>query len=168
MFLDISFREPRLEDGMAVHRLVGRCSPLDPNSAYCNFLQCSHFSSTCIAAEQAGELVGFISAYRLPEMPETLFIWQVAVDGEVRGRGLAATMLRELLKRKVCESVSYLQTTITADNAPSWGLFRSFANRFGLPLTFDEWLENDRHFQGEHDSEQMVTIGPINLRELKL
>src|SRR5690606_42164986 len=65
--------------------LVARCQPLDTNSVYCNLLQCSDFADTAIAAEDAnGQLVGFISGYRPPSRPDTLFVWQVAVDASMR------------------------------------------------------------------------------------
>ncbi len=83
------FRVPTRSDGTRVHELIAQCSPLDENSAYCNFLQSTHFKNTCVLAERNGEIVGFISAYRKPDKPKELFIWQVAVHESVRGKGLA-------------------------------------------------------------------------------
>ena len=159
--LNIELRHPLLEDGMAVHRLIERCPPLDPNSSYCNLLQCSHFSQTSVAAESAGELVGFISGYLQPQRPDTLFIWQVAVDARARGVGLASRMLLEILSRSACAGVCYLETTITADNQPSWALFQGLAKRLSAECNAGEWMDRQRHFDGQHDSEQLVRIGPF-------
>jgi L-2,4-diaminobutyric acid acetyltransferase len=60
---EITFRSPDVQDGLAVHRLISQCPPLDTNSSYCNFLQASHFSATSVAAEIDGQLCGFISGY---------------------------------------------------------------------------------------------------------
>lgn len=68
------FRMPTQEDGLSIHELIAQCAPLDQNSAYCNFLQSSHFQHTCLIAEQQELLVGFVSAYRKPEKPNELFI----------------------------------------------------------------------------------------------
>src|SRR5690606_15070663 len=54
-------------DGSDVYKLISCCQPLDTNSMYCNLMQCSHFAQTVVAAEMNGELVGFISGYRLPQ-----------------------------------------------------------------------------------------------------
>src|SRR5690606_38843738 len=77
---ELRLRMPRAEDGPRVSQLIASSPPLDVNSAYCNLLQCTDFSETCVLAERDGALLGWISAYRPPNAPELLFVWQVAVD----------------------------------------------------------------------------------------
>ncbi|WP_414897270.1 diaminobutyrate acetyltransferase [Rhodovulum sp. YEN HP10] len=154
----ITFRPPTGEDGAAVWALVRACKPLDENSMYCNLIQCDHFADTCILAEMDGEAVGWISAYRLPDAPETLFVWQVAVSDKARGRGLGRRMLFELLEREACDGVMRLQTTITRDNDASWGLFRGFARRLGARIEDTPHFTRSEHFDGRHATEHMVTI----------
>ena len=154
-------RHPTLEDGMAVYRLIERCPPLDTNSSYCNLLQCSHFAATSVAADAGGELVGFISGYLIPERPDTLFIWQVAVDEKGRGMGLGKRMLAYILDSEACGSVRYMETTITESNEASWAMFRGLAKQRGGEFNFSPWLDRERHFDGQHDSEQLVRIGPF-------
>lgn len=159
---NINLKIPTIKDGMSVFNLIERCPPLDPNSSYCNILQCGHFSTTSVAAVLDAELVGFISAYRLPERPDTLFIWQVAVDERARGLGLASRMLIHILSRPGCEGIHYLETTITQDNQPSWALFKRLAKTLSAEVKSSEWLDKDKHFDGQHDSEVLVRIGPFN------
>ncbi len=146
---------------MEVFRLIGNCPPLDTNSSYCNLLQCSHFSNTSVAAERDGELVGFISGYAIPERPDTLFVWQVAVSEQVRGVGLASRMLTHILARPKCEQFCYLETTITEDNQASWALFKRFAKTQKADFQPATWMDKDVHFAGQHDSEVLVRIGPF-------
>lgn len=160
---NIELRMPTLIDGMSVFRLIQRCPPLDTNSSYCNLLQSGHFSTTSVAAELDGELVGFISGYLLPQRPDTLFIWQVAVDERARGLGLASQMLMHILERPSCHGVQHLETTITQDNQPSWSLFKSLAKRLGTELQSSDYMNKETHFDGQHDSESLVSIGPFNL-----
>ncbi|MDO6525344.1 MULTISPECIES: diaminobutyrate--2-oxoglutarate transaminase [unclassified Motilimonas] len=159
---NIVLTQPDLEDGMAVSRLVASCPPLDTNSGYCNFLQCGHFLSTSVAAKLDDELVGFISGYLVPERPDTLFIWQVAVSTSVRGQGLASDMLQHILDRTDCKGVHYIETTITQDNLASWALFEAFSNKLSAEMTSSVWLKKEQHFEGEHPSESLVRIGPFN------
>ena len=73
-------RPPSRKDGAALHRLISECPPLDLNSLYAYLLLAEHFSDTCVLAESAGGRIdGFISAYVLPDRPDVLFVWQVAV-----------------------------------------------------------------------------------------
>lgn len=162
----LSLRAPTREDGAAVHRLIEACPPLDTNSMYCNLLQCDHFADTCVLAERYGEPVGWISAYRPPAEPHTLFVWQVAVAEAARGLGLGRRMLTHLLARPAAEGVSHLKTTITADNPASWGLFRRFAEGLGAPLGHAPHFRREAHFGGAHATEHMVTIGAFDAARL--
>lgn len=157
---EIVYRPPRKEDGADVWRLIQSCEPLDENSLYCNLLQCDHFGDTCIAAERSsdGALVGWISAYLLPDEDNTLFVWQVAVDQSVQGMGVGKKLLAALLDREACENVQALKTTITSDNKASWGLFSSLARRRGGQLSHEPYFRKDAHFDGKHATEHMVTI----------
>lgn len=155
---------PTPEMGAAVASLVARCPPLDTNSTYCNLLQCTHFAQTSVAAILNGELVGFISGYRVPARPDTLFVWQVAVSEQARGQHLASRMLRHLLNRPGNQDLTRLETTITSSNGASWSLFRGLARQLEAPLASQPIFERQRHFAGQHDTEMLVTIGPFTPR----
>ncbi len=157
----ITLRKPVKDDGFRLNQLVAQCPPLDPNSIYCNLLQCSHFADTAVAAEKNGDLVGFISGYIPPKQPETVFVWQVAVHAKGRGQGLAKRMLKAIVAQQGSNSVSHMETTITADNDASWALFRSFARDMGAELSYEEHFIKDVHFGGQHDSEFLLRIGPF-------
>jgi len=165
--LDIKaqLRVPSPEDGVAVNQLVERCTPLDPNSLYCNLLQCSHFANTSVAAFLKGELVGFISGYCVPERVNTLFIWQVAVDESARGLGLAGKMIASLLERESCKSVDFIETTITEENQASWRLFEGVARRLKVELNRSIMFDKAAHLNNEHASEVLVTIGPLTAQQ---
>ncbi len=167
MSLDLTLRQPKATDGMAVHQLIARCPPLDTNSAYCNLVQCTHFASTSVVAEAAGEAVGFISGHRIPARPDTLFVWQVAVSEKGRGKGLAGRMLAAILDRQENEDICYVETTVTADNAASWALFESFARKRGTELERSVLFDRELHFAGSHDSELLARIGPFRRQTLR-
>ena len=154
-FPTVMLRRPTDGDGYNLHQLVARCQPLDTNSVYCNLLQCSDFADTAIAAENAqGELVGFISGYRPPSRPDTLFVWQVAVDSSMRGQGLALRMLLALTERVAREhGVRYMETTISPDNAASQALFKRAFDKLGADCTTRTLFSRAEHFAGQHEDE---------------
>lgn len=157
---NIVFRKPVLEDGPALYRLVKRCPPLDENSRYCNLLQVSHFADTGIIAQRDGEMIGFITGYRIPGREEVLFVWQVAVGPEGRGAGVGQRMLAALVRRVA--DVRYVETTVTPDNAASAAMFERFAEKHGAAVKRTPYLSRDRHFDGEHDDEVLFRIGPFD------
>lgn len=153
-----NLRKPIASDGAAIWALIQTCKPLDENSMYCNLIQCDHFRDTCVLAKLNDQVVGWISAYLLPDDPQTLFVWQVAVAPSARGLGLGSRMLRHLLNRDACQDVTQVQTTITSDNDASWSLFRRFSDRQEAKLSAQPHFTRDTHFQGQHATEHMVTI----------
>jgi L-2,4-diaminobutyric acid acetyltransferase len=157
----ITLRRPVPEDGAAVNALIARCDPLDRNSLYCNLLQCTHFADTCVVAMLGDRIVGWVSAHIPPREPDTLFVWQVAVAPEARGRALALDMIDAVLKRAACAAVAQLKTTITVENEASWRTFRRVAGARGAPLESEPWFMRHTHFDGAHATEFLVTIGPF-------
>lgn len=156
-----SFSEPSADDGDDIFNLIAQCPPLDTNSSYCNFLQSTHFSKTCLIARFDGEVSGFISGYLKPEDPTTLFVWQVAVSPKYRGQGLACQMLQALLSRESLEGVGAIETTITRDNGASWALFKKFDAQNGQQGSVSTFLDQTTHFKGKHDTEYLYRI-PFN------
>ncbi len=157
----VELRAPSISDGPSVTSLVADCPPLDPNSAYCNLLQCAHFAATCVVAQRGGRLVGWLSAYRPPSDPAAVFVWQVAVAAEARGEGLGRRLLEALLARPACAGIVRLQTTITPGNEASWALFRRLAGGLGAPMASRAWLVEVTHLPPGHETEHLVTIGPF-------
>ncbi len=115
-----------------------------------------------MVSENEGGIVGFTSAYLLPDKPDTLFVWQVAVHQEARGLGLATGMLHWLLARDCCQAVRYLETTITPSNLSSQRLFERLAQRCGAPC--ERAVVFPQHLFGSdtHEEELLFRIGPIN------
>jgi L-2,4-diaminobutyric acid acetyltransferase len=124
---------------------------------YANLIQADHFRDTCVVAELDGDIVGWISGHMIPG-EDAFFVWQVAVGEAARGMGLGKKMLKALIARDDIRDASVLKTTITKDNAASWGLFRSFARDIGGELSDAPHFEREAHFDGAHDTEHMVTI----------
>lgn len=165
---EIAIRMPCEEDGSEIWRLVKASGTLDENSMYCNLLQCTHFASTCALAERGGEIIGWVSGYIPPEHPDRLFIWQVCVRADARGHGLGKRLIRDVLQRDVCVDVTRLDTTITDDNDASWSLFRKVARSLEAGLSRSEHFEEEMHFDGHHDTEHLVSIGPFNIDQAEV
>lgn len=158
----IQITTPTPQDGADVHDLIEACPPLDTNSLYANLLQCSHFANTCaIARDENGKAVGWVSGYIPPTMPDTYFLWQVAVAESARGKNLPRRLVAEIFSRPHLNSVSYLNTTITPENDASWGLFRSLARHLDANLNELSGFDRDKHFNGRHETEVLVRIGPF-------
>ena len=153
---DVVLRHPVLEDGTAVFALVDACKPLDLNSHYLYLLQCSHFAPTCVVATLHGEVLAWVSGYIPPKQTDTFFVWQVAVGEKARGLGLGKKLITWVLAQQT--GIQKIHTSITPDNAASWGLFKSLARDWGSDLTSRDWFDKQSHFGGRHNTEVLVEI----------
>ncbi|GAA2441949.1 diaminobutyrate acetyltransferase [Streptomyces sp. NPDC051041] len=153
---------PTIEDGAAAWRIARDSRVLDANSSYSYLLWFRDFARTsAVASGTDGAPVGFITGFRRPEQPDTLVVWQIAVDREERGRGTASAMLDHLTARLTAGgALRYLETTISPDNVASHRLFRSFAVRHAAPLR-REMLFPAELFPDSHDAEFLYRIGPL-------
>ncbi|MEU1929845.1 diaminobutyrate acetyltransferase [Streptomyces sp. NPDC019826] len=154
--------EPTIDDGASAWRIARDSRVLDVNSSYSYLLWCRDFAATSVVArDESGEAVAFVTGYIRPEAPGSLVIWQIAVDGDRRGRGLAGAMLDHLTTRLRDKGVlQQLEATISADNDASQRLFLSFAARNGASVE-RELLFPSGLFPDAHESEHLYRIGPL-------
>lgn len=154
-------RHPKIPDGLAIWRLVGEAGTLDLNSTYAYLMVCRDFSDTCIVAEQNGRIRGFVTGYRPPPKPDTVFVWQVGVASAARGQGLASRVLDALLRSDACSGVRFLETNVTPSNRASRALFGALARRLGAPIEELEGFESSLFPDPSHEPERLLRIGPF-------
>ena len=156
---DAVFRSPQIADGVRLWQIAEASKVLDVNSSYSYLLWCRDFDASSIVAEVDGNVVGFVTGFVRPHAPDTLFVWQVAVDDCQRGKGLAAAMLHRLLESLASQSVTHLETTISPDNAASIALFTALARNRGTQITKQN-LFDPNDFPDAHEAEELYIIGP--------
>ena len=120
-----------------------------------------HAATSLVAHDQAGVLRGFALGYRPPARPEVLFVWQVGVDPEVRGKGLARRLLLRLVQDTRPDGVRFIEATVTPSNEASQGLFRSIARELGVPCEAREHLTAEIFPEAGHEAEQLFRVGPF-------
>ncbi|MGV9251170.1 diaminobutyrate acetyltransferase [Streptomyces sp. NPDC003697] len=154
---------PTVRHGAAAWRIARDSQVLDVNSAYSYLLWFRDFARTSVVASGPdGVPVGFVTGFRRPERPDTLVVWQIAVDREQRGRGIASAMLDHLTARLVSRGVlRCLETTISPGNTASRRLFRSFAERHAAPFEREPLFPAEFFPDATHEAEDLYRIGPL-------
>ncbi|MFC4051600.1 diaminobutyrate acetyltransferase [Actinomadura syzygii] len=161
---DVRLQEPSLADGPELWRLARDSSVLDVNSPYSYALWCRDFADTSVVARDGGVPCGFITGYVRPGRPDTFFVWQVAVDRDHRGRGLARRMLDRLADRLVPRGHRFMEATVTPDNTASTAMFESFARDRGCEVVRAPLFGAEHFPDGGHEPEVLFRIGPIATR----
>lgn len=158
----IRYRAPAPEEGKLLHRLVDEGGTLELNTTYKYVLFADHFAGTTTVAEHDGQVVGFVSAYRPPSHPDTVFVWQIGVHPRMRGRGVARGLLEAMVRRPGCRGVRYLEATVTPSNLASRRLFQSFARHQGAPHEWSDGYPGELFgTPGEHEPENLIRVGPF-------
>ncbi|MGH3860796.1 diaminobutyrate acetyltransferase [Actinokineospora sp.] len=148
---------PSIADGAAIWRIARDSRALDLNSSYAYLLWCRDFAETSAVARVDGEVVGFVIGFVRPRRPDTVVVWQIAVDESQRGSGLGGRLLDHLMARVAAQGAYHLETTITPGNAASVGLFASLAKRHDARLRRTE-LFGAEQFPDEHEAEDLYRI----------
>ncbi|MGV0625221.1 diaminobutyrate acetyltransferase [Mycolicibacter minnesotensis] len=159
---DITLRTPTVDDGPALWQMAVDSATLDVNAPYAYLLWCRDFAATSVIAEVDGQPGGFVTGYRRPDQPQTLMIWQVAVNTAHRGAGLAGRMLDHLATVHIGQGVTHLETSITPDNDASRRLFGAFSRRWRATLDCSE-LFGANLFPESHLAEELFRIGPLRV-----
>ncbi|MEU5162217.1 diaminobutyrate acetyltransferase [Streptomyces sp. NPDC020875] len=155
---------PTVEDGAAIWRIARDSEVLDLNSSYSYLLWCRDFAATSLVARgPGGEPIAFVTGYARPERPEALVVWQIAVDREHRGRGLAGALLDALTARVSADlGIREIETTVTPGNTASDRLFTAYAARHGARLERTVLFDGGLFPAGaDHEPEVLYRIGPL-------
>lgn len=166
----LSFRPPVADDAPAIYALVERCQPLDLNSRYCYLILCEHFFSTCVVVQSCdadpSDILACLTAYVPPKQPDTLFVWQVAVDASLRGQGVAKRLLAEVLARQALQGVRFVEATVNPSNDASRNIFKSLARQMNCDISetllFAESLLSNT---GDHEQENLIRVGPFQYQQ---
>lgn len=162
---DVTITEPDCADGPDLWRLARDSGALDVNSCYAYLLWCRDFAGTSAVAKVEGAVVGFVTGFVRPEAPDTVMVWQVAVDAGQRGRNLAGRMLHALVDRLAPQGVRWLHTTVSPSNEASIRLFTALARDRGTDIERRELFAPEdfpTEEPGDHEAEDLYVIGPFS------
>lgn len=160
----LKLSKPEKKNAKDIYELVKSTKVLDINSEYLYLLQSSHFQDTCSVALFENKVLGFVSGYKIPNKPNTLFIWQVAVDERIRGQDLARKLMMNILKRKENIDLEYINTTVSPSNKASIRAFEKISKKLKTEMVSKTFFEKD-DFINQHEEEVLYEIGPFKLKE---
>lgn len=163
--VELVLKSPEIKDAEKIHRLICQNKPLDPNSVYLYLLMSSYFTETCAVIQIGDELIGALTGFIAPQKPNTFFIWQIAVEKQYRGKGLALIMADYLLNKDFCKKVDYIEATVSPSNQSSKKFFEKLAKEYGASLMEEEFFAAEHFGKISHEEEKLIRIGPLKERK---
>src|SRR5690625_3239370 len=134
---------------------------LDMNSSYCYLMWSKFFNKTSIIAYEGEEAVGFVSGFIQPESKDTLFIWQIAINSDFRGRGIATKLVTKLLNQLKNEKIRFLEATVTRSNLASSNLFKGIAKKYDTEYEIKKCFGKEDFPEESSETEFTYRIGPF-------
>ncbi|MFB5607305.1 MAG: diaminobutyrate acetyltransferase [Candidatus Nitrosomaritimum yanchengensis] len=162
----IKYRKPNVSDAKSICSLVKNNEPLDKNSNYLYVLLCHHFSDTCVVAEMNSKIIGFMTGFIPPKYPQTLFVWQAAVDSEYRNKGIAQNLVSHALDQAGSE-IKYVEATVTSSNKASLRFLENLADDLKTKFSLTPLFSTD-DLGKEHEPEDLIRIGPISRKFMEV
>tara|TARA_B100000795_G_C22697492_1_gene398212 strand:+ start:128 stop:634 length:507 start_codon:yes stop_codon:yes gene_type:complete len=155
----IKITHPSKEDGISVAELIKRCPPLDLNSTYHYLIQSHYFSKTCSIAFDNKKVVAFVSGFINSSKNNSLFIWQVAIDENYRGKELGIELIEFILNQN--KNLDSIETTVTKNNISSRRMFQKICEKYKSRISELILFDKEKDFANKHDSEMLIKIGPF-------
>lgn len=155
---------PEVADGSRLRRIARESGVLDVDSPYSYLLWCRDFADTsAVARDAGGRVAGFVTGYLRPEAPETLLVWQVAVDAPYRGLGIAGVLLDHLSARvAAAHTLRAVETTISSGNLAAERLFSAYARRHGASVRQAVLFPPAAFPPPGHEAEALHRIAPLS------
>ena len=154
---DLSIRTPLLSDAQGMERMASECGELDVHNRYAYLLCCSLFKKTSRLAVKRGEPAGFLTALRVPEYPERLFVWQIGVRPDFRGQGVARALLNHVVLQSGPPRLQRLEATVAPSNLASMRLFEKFAASQDTALQRCPFFAASL-FPDDHEGEDRISL----------
>lgn len=148
-----------------MYELAKNSKVLDVNSDYCYLMWSTYFPNSSMVATYNHQVIGFITGFVPPENKDTLFIWQIAIDEDYRGNGLATKMIDALYSQMKNQNIRYIEATVTPSNTPSNKLFSGLARKKGANYTITRCFEQEDFPDNTTEEEFAYRIGPITWNE---
>jgi L-2,4-diaminobutyric acid acetyltransferase len=138
-------RSCRESDLKTVVALVDKCGTfLVRHTDFTYIVLFRYFGDLCFVLEDDGEAVGFATAVRSSDRPDTVYLWQIGMVPECQGRGLSALLIDRVVQQTRKLGCMRLEFSVDRTNEKSRGAFESYAGKNGIRMERGEALRFDK------------------------
>ena len=125
-----AIRNVTANDGAIMRKLAHECGTLDLHTPYTYWVNACYQSESCFVAEEDGKPIGYIMAV---DAPDVVFIWQIGIVPEWRGKGLADRLITKCVDYATKKNKN-IEVTIAADNRASYRAFKKACDKRNIAM----------------------------------
>ena len=119
-----NLRSVKEKDASTLRFLAMHCEPLDVHTPYTYWVVAKHYGDGSFILVDNENPIGFIMTV---ETDSSLFVWQIGILHEYRGRGLSQRLIEAVFNYAV-QKQKNMEVTIAEDNLASYSAFLHFCN----------------------------------------
>ena len=128
--MNITIRNVEKTDNALLRHLAKQCPTLDLHTQYTYWVNTYYFNKSSFILEDDGKLIGYIMAINTSDV---IFIWQIGVIKEYRGKGLSYKLISAVME--YAKSINKpIEVTIASNNKSSFNAFKSAALKQNLKM----------------------------------
>ncbi|GEM_PF-3598627 len=156
----VEYRKASVEDAKEIHTIVKNTPGIDDNSLYYYSLWLKEFDQSNVVATQNNKIIAFLTAFRKPKDPETLFLWQLAAIPRHGVPDLGVRLAYHLIDYEIDNNLSGVEATIDLNNKSILYVMKKIEKKYNGKMLMEEYLSedflsgNDEH----HHSETLLKI----------
>ena len=128
--MKITIRNVQKTDNALLRHLAKQCPSLDLHTQYTYWATAYYFNKSSFILEDDGKPIGYIMALNTPDV---IFIWQIGIIKEYRGKGLSCKLISAVME--YAKSINKpIEVTIASNNKSSFNAFKSAALKQNLKM----------------------------------
>lgn len=129
----MTVRNVTRDDVDTLKSLSKQCVPLGQHTSFTYWMLCQYFSNLCyILEDEDRNPIGFVSAIRSSSVEGAVYLWQIGIVEQHRGKGLSKILIDAIVGS--IHDDEYIQFSIDDTNKESLGAFSSYAKANGLSM----------------------------------
>ena len=128
--MKITIRNVQKTDNALLRHLAKQCPSLDLHTQYTYWATAYYFNKSSFILEDDGKPIGYIMALNTPDV---IFIWQIGIVKEYRGKGLSCELISAVME--YAKSINKpIEVTIASNNKSSFNAFKSATLKQNLKM----------------------------------
>ena len=128
--MKITIRNVEKTDNALLRHLAKQCPALDLHTQYTYWVNTYYFNKSSFILEDDGKPIGYIMTLNTPDV---IFIWQIGIIKEYRGKGLSYKLISAVME--YAKSINKpIEVTIASNNKNSFNAFKSAALKQNLKM----------------------------------
>jgi L-2,4-diaminobutyric acid acetyltransferase len=111
----------------SIREFVDYCKPLDLHTHFTYWILAKYFRNTCFVIEEGDRIIAYTGGVRGSVDSENLYLWQIGIAPEYRGKGYFAVLLDKIIISAVKLGCKTIQFSMILDNGASYNAFLKYA-----------------------------------------